>query len=103
MTGKLTISMDELEELSWVDVEGSSNIERVSWEKGEKVPLDDEARGALFVQFAGGRVYEYEHVPEGVWDELHTAIKDPHLSAGAFVAVAVRDNFDVRSIVIEDG
>lgn len=92
------MTRESVEELPWIEVPNSSNIERFAW--GER-PDEQADVATLHVQFAGGRVYAYADVPYEVNRGMVKAI-ELRESVGSFVAHNVRGKFETERIEVEE-
>jgi hypothetical protein len=99
MTDRKILTQEQIDHQRWLDVEGSSNIERVAWD-GSMYEEEDESMGVLYVQFEGGRIYAYEDVPRSLHKKLAEAINDPDASVGSFIASFVKNEFDTSRVEV---
>ena len=78
-----------------IEVEGSSNI------KGMDFELTGDGVGRLTMQFHGS-VYDYDDVPESVWDQLMDALHSEDGSVGRSFHALVRGKFEGQKRIEEE-
>lgn len=92
-----TMLRSRFDALPWRDEFESSNIARVAWEAAPDTPADGApAKGTLYVEFQGGRVYSYAGVRLEAVEEMCEAE-----SVGGYFNAEIKGSHEYARVQIE--